>query len=556
MNAETFLEQFGHLAEAPTGIPKLRELILQLAMIGELLPQDPNDKLFVGPQKIVQSEHRHPTDDGVIQDSRATVREGWTSRKIGEICNLRNGRAYKKPELLNAGKYRVLRVGNFFTNKNWYYSDLELDETKYCSAGDLLYAWSASFGPRIWDGEKCIFHYHIWRVDHDESLVNKEFLCHWFEWDAELVKRDRGAGATMIHVSKKSMNARLISLPPLAEQKRIVAKVDELMALCDNLEAKQQANRTKRIALNRVSLHALTEPNGTSLATAWHRVRDYFDHLYATPETVSELRQTILQLAVMGRLVPQDPNDEPASELFKRIQAEKQRLIAEGVIRKPKPLPPIEEADLPFELPTGWQWSRFGDLGITYQNGLAKRRASEGNPTTVLRLADIVHGRVSLGDTREIQLTQSERSKYALNPSDLLITRVNGSIDLVGSFTLVRVDCGPAYCDHFIRLRLLHQHIDPQFVELFGRSRLCRDAIEAAFITTAGQKTINQRHIGSLLVAVPALAEQRRIIAKVSQLMTFCDNLETKLRKTQTDADNLLTAIVHELATSARGDHQ
>ena len=85
--------------------------------------------------------------------------------KLSDVCVLKNGRAYKKNELLSRGKYQVLRVGNFFTSKNWYYSDLELDETKYCDRGDLLYAWSASFGPKIWEGEKTIFHYHIWRVE-------------------------------------------------------------------------------------------------------------------------------------------------------------------------------------------------------------------------------------------------------------------------------------------------------------------------------------------------------------------------------------------------------
>ena len=153
--------------------------------------------------------------------------EGWKQTTIGEICTLRNGPAYKKDDLLDSGKYPVLRVGNFFTNRHWYYSDFELDDTKYCDTGDLLYAWSASFGPRIWEGEKVIFHYHIWRVDFDVTQVSKKFLYYWFEWDADSIKKAQGAGTTMTHVSMKSMNARAISLPPLAEQERIVAILDE-----------------------------------------------------------------------------------------------------------------------------------------------------------------------------------------------------------------------------------------------------------------------------------------------------------------------------------------
>lgn len=153
--------------------------------------------------------------------------EQWPVKLLGEVCKLRNGRAYKKTELLDEGKYRVLRVGNFFTNKHWYYSDLELDDTKFCETGDLLYAWSASFGPRIWEGEKSIFHYHIWRVDYDKNILNKKYLYYWFLWDAEKIKSEQGTGTTMIHVSMKSMNSREISIPPLNEQQRIVKIIDD-----------------------------------------------------------------------------------------------------------------------------------------------------------------------------------------------------------------------------------------------------------------------------------------------------------------------------------------
>lgn len=157
------------------------------------------------------------------------------SRKflLSDVCTLRNGRAYKKEELLAAGKYTVLRVGNFFTNKNWYHSDLELDDTKYCNKGDLLYAWSASFGPRIWEGEKVIYHYHIWRVDIDYELIDKKFLFYWFEFDKEQIKKESGTGTTMMHVSKTSMEKRELWLPPIAEQERIVAKLDAAFAGID-----------------------------------------------------------------------------------------------------------------------------------------------------------------------------------------------------------------------------------------------------------------------------------------------------------------------------------
>lgn len=166
---------------------------------------------------------------------------GWNKRALGEVCRLVNGRAYKKTELLDDGPYPVLRVGNFFTNNHWYYSDLELDEDKYCDDGDLLYAWSASFGPRIWSGGKVIYHYHIWKVLPSEH-IDRDFLYYFFEWDKELIKKEQGAGTTMIHVSKGSMEARAILLPPLEEQQRIVAVLDKAFEGLASASAHAEAN--------------------------------------------------------------------------------------------------------------------------------------------------------------------------------------------------------------------------------------------------------------------------------------------------------------------------
>ena len=156
--------------------------------------------------------------------------EGWALARLEDACELVNGRAYKQPELLADGKYPVIRVGNFFSSQKWYYSDLELDENKYCNSGDLLYAWSASFGPKIWLGGKSIFHYHIWRIKLEPSVIDKKFLYHWFQWDKDNIKAEHGTGSTMIHVTKGDMEKRAIVLPPIAEQRRIVAKLDALTA--------------------------------------------------------------------------------------------------------------------------------------------------------------------------------------------------------------------------------------------------------------------------------------------------------------------------------------
>ena len=163
-------------------------------------------------------------------------KEGWEEKELKEICKVINGRAYSKDEMLKQGKYRLLRVGNFFTNDSWYYSDLELEEDKYCDNGDLLYAWSASFGPRIWDGEKVIYHYHIWKMVCSEK-IDKYFMCYWL--DSDKLKKQTMTnlhGATMAHITKGIIEAAHVRFPSLSEQQTIVDTLDSLKSKVDKLQ--------------------------------------------------------------------------------------------------------------------------------------------------------------------------------------------------------------------------------------------------------------------------------------------------------------------------------
>ena len=287
------------------------------------------------------------------------IPDSWEWVRMSTVMTFYNGSAYKKPDLLLQGKYPVLRVGNLFTNNSWYYSDLELEDDKYCDKNDLLYAWSASFGPFIWQGSKCIYHYHIWKINHSRLLL-KEYLYYYLMADTVSIKQV-GHGVSMLHVTKEGMEQRLIAIPPFAEQCQIVKKIKTLFPLIEQ--------------------YNFTETKLTSL-------NEFFPDL---------LKKSILQQAVMGKLIPQDENDEPASVLLERIRAEKQKLIAEGKIKKDKnesvifrrdnshyeKLNGIEyciDNEIPFEIPENWCWIRLGSLlKIESGNGLTSREMKEGN---------------------------------------------------------------------------------------------------------------------------------------------------------------------------------
>lgn len=168
------------------------------------------------------------------RDALLTFGEDAVEYKMGDVLTFFNGRAYKQEELLSEGKYPVLRVGNFYTSDSWYYSDLELESNKYCEKGDLLYSWAATLGPKIWDGDRCIYHYHIWKILFDENLIDKNYLFYYLQYDLSNIARST-TNSTMIHVSMGSMKERIISIPSMQEQKRIVEILNRFNELCNDV---------------------------------------------------------------------------------------------------------------------------------------------------------------------------------------------------------------------------------------------------------------------------------------------------------------------------------
>ena len=152
--------------------------------------------------------------------------KNFAQRKLGDVATLLNGRAYKASELLSSGRYLVLRVGNFFTNTDYYYSDLELEPDKYCDTGDILYSWSATLGAQIWKGGKVIYHYHIWKVLFDENILNKEYFCFMLNVMTDSLKQETH-GSTMVHLTKDGMEKKFIAIPPLELQKRFVSIAEQ-----------------------------------------------------------------------------------------------------------------------------------------------------------------------------------------------------------------------------------------------------------------------------------------------------------------------------------------
>jgi type I restriction enzyme S subunit len=570
MNLETFFSNFELFADAPNGVQKLRELILQLAVQGKLVPQNPEDEPAAVLLEKIKEEKERLVKEGKIKKSKKLpdvdvgemafdLPDGWEWVRFDSICNQITDGAHHTPI------YTITGIP-FLSVKDISGGTINLSNTRYISEetheklikrckpefNDVLLTkvGTTGIGKVIdVDVEFSIF-VSLALLKFNQNLLSPYYLE--LVINSPLVKDQSEKNTQGIgnkNLVLKHIKNFTFPLPPLNEQHRIVAKVDALMKLCDELETRQQNKRDRILKLGEVATTKLLTPTTKeSFNQHWKTISDNFDLLYSTPENVKQLRQAILQLAVMGKLVPQNPNDEPAAVLLEKIKEEKERLIKEGKIKKSKELPDVDKSIISSKLPRGWTVEYLGNLINEFQNGISKRKASEGESIPVLRLADIVSGEhLSEKLLREIQLSLSEIEKYKVIKGDVLVIRVNGSADLVGQFIPCLVHKKWAYCDHLIRVRLPLSLLDINYLCIFTKTKDARKHLIGKTVTTAGQRTINQTGLASLLIPLPPLNEQHRIVTKVNQLMSLCDELEAKLTQSINDREKLMSAAVRQV---------
>ncbi len=268
----------------------------------------------------------------------------------------------------------------------------------------------------------------------------------------------------------------------------------------------------------------------------------HFDRLADAPDAIPRLRRFILDLAVRGKLVEQDPNDEPASDLLKRIQAEKMRLMKEGKIRKLEPRSPIEDADLPYPAPSGWSWKRLATISRKIQYGYTASANKSITEVRLLRITDIQNNLVQWSSVPGCEISTDDVEQYRLEGGDILIARTGGTIGktyLVGSIPVTAV-----FASYLIRIQAATE-LDSQYIKLFMESTAYWKQLEDGS-RGGGQPNVNGQTLGQILVPLPPLAEQHGIVAKVDELMGLCEQLEAALREREGLRRRLLEAVLHE----------
>jgi type I restriction enzyme S subunit len=337
--------------------------------------------------------------------------------------------------------------------------------------------------------------------------------------------------------------ARLALVPLLSEgeQVRIVAKVDELMALCNQLEQQQEAGITAHQTLVQTLLDALTAASERDgITAAWRRIADHFDTLFNTEWSIDQLKLTILQLAVMGKLVPQDPHDEPASELLRRIAVEKAQLVKDGKIKKQKALPAIKEDAKPFELPEGWEWCFFSQIAHQITDGAHHTPTYTDTGVPFLSVKDMSSGRLVFGDTKYISEDQHAELIKRCNPQegDLLLTKVGTT----GIPVLIDTDKAFSIFVSVALIKFPTDKISGDYLVMLINSPLVKKQ-SADGTRGIGNKNLVLRTISAFQLPIPPLAYQKRLVAEVNGLMAVCDTLKSNLNTGQTTQLHLADAL-------------
>lgn len=552
-------KHFDIALETPDGIERLRALVLMLGIQGKLVPQDPKDQSVKNALAEIKAERLRLEENGTIRarDALPALLENqypfakpasWEFIRIGDFLEMINGRAFKPTEWIAKGM-PIVRIQNL-NNPNApfnYCNEKDVSERHIIDDNTMLISWSGtpgtSFGAFIWQRGRAALNQHIFKCFQVGAPYVPEFLVKAINSQLHILISQAHGAVGLQHVTKGTLENLVLSLPPLAEQKRIVAKIDQLMSLCDKLEAERNARDLKRVTVHTAAMNRLlAAPDKPSFDSSWQFITKHFDELYSVKPNVTELKKAILQLAVMGKLVQQDPNDQPASELLKEIEAEKARPVKDGKIKKQEPLPAIKAAEIPYALPHGWEWVRLGSCLKKITDGT--HHSPPNGPTgdfLYISAKNIKADGVLLSNATYVTRAVHQEIYSRCDPEqgDLLFIKDGATTGIVTINNLKE----PFSMLSSVALLKMSKGINNQFLLHSLRSPLfyseIRSGMTGVAITRVTLKILNEA-----IVPLPPLAEQQRIVAKIDQLMALCDALEKQIGAATEKKTAILNAVL------------
>jgi len=561
MRLETFFEKFELFADAPNAVAKMRELVLRMATSGRIAAQDPGDQpaheLLAEIFSLRDKQVKQGTAKGRVAGSPIPAGDtldipgSWARCMVSEVCDLQTGATPSRQEPSYFGGDIPWLVSGDVNRSQIVDCDGRISERgmqnsncKVIPPDSVLIALNGQGKTRATVA--------LLRIPAalNQSLVamipysRERLLPEYLFWNLrgryyairDITGQDQRRGLNMKLVGQLSL-----SIPPLAEQKRIVAKIDELMALCDRLEAQQQERQTRHDALARASLSSFAEaPTPANLDFLFHDA-------YAVDPV--DLRKSILTLAVQGKLVPQDPNDESAKDAISRIAKLRSA-------RKAKEYTPVAADEIPYDVPFGWAWVRLGNIALTSDSGWSPQCSSEARSGTdwgVLKVSAVSWGVFKPEENKALPPGMPSRPDCEVKPGDFLLSRANTEELVARSVVVDQTPPHLMMSDKIVRFTFPGE-IVRAFINLANTSDPSRAYYARnASGTSSSMKNVGREVMCNLPIPLPPIAEQRRIVAKVDQLMALVDQLEARLAASNTAAAALLEAVVAELTAAHSG---
>lgn len=569
MSPADLLEALGTIGDAPEGIEQLRQLILQLAVRGQLVSQYPNDEPA---SELVQHLHADLQSLRGSRKSRGGKKDGDDSREppydlpvswcwvpANQVGIFIRGVTYKKADAQDRasdGTVPLLRANNIQTTVNFdklVHVPIGLvKDLQFLEMHDLLICMSS--GSHSLVGKTA----PIRSIDQATfgafcsvfrpcSHSIAPYLAYFFRsplYRVGIAGDSRGIGIN--NLRSGDLQALLIPFPPLAEQRRIVAKVDELMALLDELEQARDERDAHRAAFRDSALSALQNAEDSeAVEAAWSRIATNLADCITGPADIAPLRQTILQLAVRGRLVPQDSTEGIAADLLSQITN-----LKSG--RKPVRRTEVSVPEFGRTLPDSWCWASIGDIALSLPYGTSGKSSKSGE-VPVLRMGNLQNGRINW-DSLKFSSDNDEIDQYLLPPKAVLFNRTN-SPALVGKTAIYCGERPAIYAGYLVQIKL-PDCVCSEYINYLLNSSDARQWCSFAKSDAIGQSNISASKLACFPVPLPPLAEQHRIVAKVDVLMAICDELEQRLTEAKTHQSAFAAAAVHHLDLNASQNHE
>lgn len=526
MNAARLLEYYARIADAPDAVFRLRRFVLDLAVRGKLMEQAGRGGFVDDP------------------DAPFVIPSNWRWRRIGDELELLNGMAFKPTDWVSSGLpiVRIQNLNNDLAPFN-FCNPSQARDRSLIDDGTFLISWSGtpgtSFGAFIWQRGKAVLNQHIFRCDFKTASYDAAFLRLAINGRLDEMIAKAHGGVGLQHITKGKLEAMLIVLPPLDEQRRIVAKVDELMVLCDQLEAARAEREGVRETFTLSALAKLNVPDPETFEDDARFVLANLTPLTVRPDQIKQLRQMILSLAVAGKLVDQDAADAAIVPIL--------RAIATPSAIRCKSSAGQTLSDGPFDIPESWVWGTLGQVvAFGPQNGLSPKSVTDTSAPKAITLTATTSGWFNPAHFKHVDARLEPDSDYWLQDGDLLFQRGN-TREYVGMAAIYR---GPPatfiFPDLMIRVRVAQSLCLP-FIHLCAIAPYARAYM--AEHAAGAQKTmpkINQGTLVGLPIPLPPVAEQHRIVAKVDALMTLCDQFEASITTEEQIRSRLLEAVLHD----------